>query len=110
MLAVVEHDEEVTGLEDLDEALERRTVLAALDVERGEDRVRRQRGLPDRGEIADPHTIRVATGAHLGEAQRESRLPHATGSDECEHSRVLQQRRQLGHVVLASEQCGQRQR
>ena len=69
VLAVVEHDQQVTTLEHLDKAFECRTALVALHVERRRDRIRSQCRLADGRQIAQPHAIGIAADAHLGEAQ-----------------------------------------
>ncbi len=110
VLAVVEHDQQVTTLEHFDKAFECRTALVTLHIERRRDRIRSQCRLADGRQIAQPHAIGVTADTDLGEAQCQPRLPHSTRSDQREEARALQHRGELGHVVLAPDERRQRQR
>ena len=104
VLAVVEHQQQFLGAEELDNALFERHVGVWLHAERGRDHLHERFGIARRRELAQPRTV-GETREHLGRHLRgEARLAHAAHPDERDQAGLVECLRDAIELVVAADE------
>jgi hypothetical protein len=104
VLAVVQHDEQALvdarGHEHVDE----RTAGLFLDAQRARHRLHDEAGVRDRGQLDEPHAVRIVVEHVRGKLQREPRLADAARADQREQPRAVQRLARLDQFALAADE------
>ena len=104
MLAVVEDEQGPSPSEVLEQCLLDGEVLALLHVDSGRDRRDGRARVVDRREQRHEHLPVELVPEIAGEPERQSRLPHASGSGKCQQSTGTQVVTELAELVGSSHQ------
>ena len=104
MLAVVEHDQELSGTQPLDGARRQRHADARRDPERRRDHLRHRVTVLRGRELADPGAVPVLRHDLGRDLQREPGLADAAHARECDEPRRLERVGDCRELPLASDE------
>ncbi len=110
MLAVIQHKQQLRGPQPVGQRLGCWHLTRLPDAERLHDLRRNQPRAGDPGQIGKPHAVSKTAGQLCRDLDRQSRLADPASPGQRDYARRAEQQTQLGHLVLATQEAGQRRR
>ena len=110
MLAVIQNEEDASGLEVAHECVDEGTTWGLLDPQDGGDGLEDQSGVGKRGKLHEPHPVLEPLDGPGCHREGEAGLAGASWARKGEQAVLGEQRLDLGHLPFAPDKAGQLQR
>jgi hypothetical protein len=110
MLAIVQEQQQLSGLQMIEEGLEGRLLGRMRNAERPGEELRQKRRVTERGQLHQPDAIAIPVADRPGDVQGQPRLATATRAAERDEARAGQQAFGFCQLALAPDKARQRQR